>query len=66
MSSKIIATASLFVSTKRVVLELEADWASFVALRPKPDRRQSHVDMPMGLERRAARQPSHAKEPVSS
>jgi len=66
MSSKVIPTTTFLVSAKKVVLELKADSASFVALRVKPDRRQSQVDMPVALERRAARQRSYAKEPVAN
>ena len=60
MSSKVIPTT--FVSVKKVVLELEADSTSLVALRVKPDRRQSHLDMPVARERRDARQSSVRKK----
>ena len=66
MSSRVVLTTSPFVSVKKVVLELEADSASFVALRVKPDRRQSQVDMPVAHERRDARQSSYARKPASS
>jgi hypothetical protein len=56
MSSKVIPTTSSFVSVKKVVLELEVASASFVALRVKPDRRQSQVDRPVARERRDAQQ----------
>ena len=66
MSSKVIPTTSPFVSVRKVVLELEAASASFVALRVKPDRRQSQMDMPVTLERRVALLPTYARKSSSS
>ena len=66
MSSKVIPTTSPFVSVKKVVLEFEAASASFVALRVKPDRRQSQMDMPVALERRVALLPTYARKSSSS
>jgi len=53
---KKICSASTVVSVKKIVLELEADSASFVTLRVKPDRRQSRQSMSIANERRGATQ----------
>jgi hypothetical protein len=52
-------TPGIPVSTaKRLVLKLEADSASFITLRVKPDRRQSRQTVSMARERRGAAQSS--------
>ena len=52
MSSKVLSLDSPAVSVRTLVLELDADSASFITLRAKPDRRQLHRDRPPAFERR--------------
>ena len=64
-SSKYLSLDSPVVSVKTLVLELESDARSFVTLRVKQDRRQTHRDVPAAVERRGAARSSYTKKPAS-
>lgn len=55
---KDVSSPPTVVSVKRLVLELEADSASFITLRVKPDRRQSRQTVSVAGERRGITQSS--------